>query len=195
MGKRIDINIFEHFTDSELIDNMIENQKVWTYIYEKHRNYCSNFIKKMGVDHDDSMNIYQDSTIVLYEKVKSGTFKLTCSIQTYLNSVCRNQVLATGKSNRTLHVHTGDFDENITDCFGDNDEDDEINKERLERILKAFKEMKADNGNCYEILRMFFYESYTMEKIAEHFGYTNADNAKNQKARCQKKLKKLTGII
>ena len=30
-----------------------------------------------------------------------------------------------------------------------------------------------------------------MNELAETFGYSNADNTKNQKARCQKRLEKL----
>ena len=49
--------------------------------------------------------------------------------------------------------------------------------------------MKVFGGKCYEILRRFFYENHSMEKIALDLNYTNTDNAKNQKSRCQKKLK------
>jgi hypothetical protein len=31
-----------------------------------------------------------------------------------------------------------------------------------------------------------------MDEIAQELGYTNGDNVKNQKSRCQKKLKELT---
>ena len=51
--------------------------------------------------------------------------------------------------------------------------------------------MKEYGGKCYEILRRFFYENQKMDKIAFDLNYTNADNAKNQKARCQKNLKEL----
>jgi hypothetical protein len=33
--------------------------------------------------------------------------------------------------------------------------------------------------------------SQSMEEITEKFGYTNADNAKNQKYKCLKRLKKV----
>jgi hypothetical protein len=43
---------------------------------------------------------------------------------------------------------------------------------------------------CRSILKDFYLNSQSMENITEKFGYTNADNAKNQKYKCLKRLKK-----
>ena len=51
--------------------------------------------------------------------------------------------------------------------------------------------MKTAGGNCYEILTLFWYHKRSLQQIAEHFGYTNESNAKNQKAKCQKRLRKM----
>ena len=183
---------FKIYSDDELISRMLENEDVFTYIYQKHREYCLNFMKSMGAEFEVAIDIYQDATIVLYEKVKVGGFELRCSIQTYLNSICRNQFLAKGKSKYRLTIFIDDFDENIKDWF---DDDNNIETEKIERILNGLRIMKDSKGNCYEILRLFFYENYSTDRIAKHFGYTNSDNAKNQKARCQKTLKKLAGSL
>ena len=44
---------------------------------------------------------------------------------------------------------------------------------------------------CRSILKDFYMHSQSMEEITEKFGYTNADNAKNQKYKCLKRLKKV----
>jgi hypothetical protein len=49
--------------------------------------------------------------------------------------------------------------------------------------------MKIGASKCHEILNRFFYENQSMEKIAYFMDYSNAENAKNQKYRCQQKLK------
>jgi len=47
-----------------------------------------------GINRELIKDIYHDALIVLYEKAKGGEFQLTCSLQTYLNSICRNQLLS-----------------------------------------------------------------------------------------------------
>lgn len=38
---------------------------------------------------DDAKDIFQEAMIVLYEKVRSGTFELNCQIKTYIYSVSK----------------------------------------------------------------------------------------------------------
>src|SRR5580698_1483131 len=38
---------------------------------------------------DDARDIFQEAMIVLYQKVKSGSFELNCQLKTYLYSVSR----------------------------------------------------------------------------------------------------------
>ncbi len=52
--------------------------------------------------------------------------------------------------------------------------------------------MKADKGNCYELLSMFYYQSKTMQKIAEYFEYANDQIAQNKAYRCREKLRTIT---
>ena len=51
--------------------------------------------------------------------------------------------------------------------------------------------MKDAGGHCYELLTLFWYHKKSMNDLTQHFGYTSADNTKNQKARCQKRLEKI----
>jgi hypothetical protein len=44
---------------------------------------------------------------------------------------------------------------------------------------------------CRTLLEDFYMGNLTMEQISEKFGYTNADNAKNQKYKCLQRLKKI----
>ena len=117
-------------------------------------------------------------------------FKLSCTIQTYLNSICRNQILVRLKHTSKYEIKdaeaNNDYIENISDWF---ESVEEVNEERVSVMAKIFKEMKESSNKCYDILMRFFYLNQTMDKIAVDLNYTNADNAKNQKYRCQEKFK------
>ena len=47
------------------------------------------FILNNSGTSDDAKDIFQEAMIVLYEKVRSGSFELNCQIKTYVYSVCR----------------------------------------------------------------------------------------------------------
>lgn len=178
------------YSDNELIEMLKESSDALTMVYEKHKEYCLNFMKSIFDDKDEIKDIYQDAVIVLYEKAISPGFTLTCSIQTYLNSICRNQVLVRlekrKKSASTNMVGNEGYLENLTDWF---DDSYLVSNDRVAALKGILTEMKESSNKCYDILVRFFYQNQSMDKIAEAMGYTNADNAKNQKYRCQEKLK------
>jgi DNA-directed RNA polymerase specialized sigma24 family protein len=53
------------------------------------------------------------------------------------------------------------------------------------------KAMSGLGEPCKTLLEAFYLQKRTMTDIASQFGYTNADNAKNQKYKCLARLRKL----
>src|SRR4051794_2906221 len=82
-------------SDQQLVDLIAEDTAYLKCASLRTREYCMNFMQKMarGIDPELLKDIYHDALIVLFEKARPGAFRLTCSLQTYLNSVCRNQLL------------------------------------------------------------------------------------------------------
>jgi len=44
---------------------------------------------------------------------------------------------------------------------------------------------------CKSLIEAYYLQKQNMQDIASRFGYTNADNAKNQKYKCLMRLKKI----
>jgi len=178
------------YSDSELMEMLKESSDALTMVYEKHKDYCLNFMKSMYDNSDGAKDIYQDAVIVFYENAIKPGFNLTCSIQTYLNSICRNQVLVRLKHSKK-HTFSSvednqEYLESLTDWF---DDSNLINNERVMVLKGILNEFRESASKCYDILVRFFYQNQSMDKIAEAMDYTNAANAKNQKYRCQERLK------
>jgi hypothetical protein len=146
-------------------------------------------------------DVFHDAAIVLYEKIIKGNFELTSTLQTYLNSVCRFQLFNKFKTdNKTASYedYKGNeendddenfgFDKTITDAL---DEIDDPKETLLVALEKALEAMKEAGGHCYELLTLFWYHKKSIKDLTQHFGYSNADNTKNQKAKCQKRLEKM----
>ena len=188
-------------SDQELIELIKEDQDYLGFVYKNCKEYCISFMRKIsiGIYEDDLHDIYQDAIIILYEKIVAGNFELTSSIQTYLNSVCRFQLLNKFRSDKKTINQEDDiifdiinkneqFDINISDVLEPIENE---NEKQFSAIENALIRMKEAGGKCYEILTLFWYQKKSMEYISEYLGYTNAANAKNQKFKCQKRLEKL----
>jgi hypothetical protein len=179
--------------ENGIIQQLRNSSEPLDEIFRKHKDVCINYMRKMRMCDEDTVNgIYTDAIIVLYEKAQKMDFCLTCSIQTYLVSVCKNQVLVRFgdgiKHPTTEFGNEEEVEPNITDWFG---EPESINEERVKVIEEVLREFKNSKGNCYELLMRFYYKKQAYDRIAYEMDYTNADNAKNQNGRCRKRLKEL----
>ena len=192
----------KNYTDTELVKMVEDNSDYLSFINSKCKEYCLMFLRKLAkgsfVKDEDLKDIYQDSLIVLYEKIRSKEFHLSSTIQTYLNSVCRNQLLKKLRTEKKVVLIEDEsrflnenlfFDSNITDELDSLEPEDEKQFSALEKALNSIKEA---GGNCYELVTLFWYHNKSMEELTAYFGYSNANNTKNQKARCQKRIQKLS---
>jgi len=80
-------------------DNIILNLKAsddrivdqaFAYLYQEYFSVIQYYIKENNGSEDDAADVFQDSLIVLHDKVRSEQFKLTCAMKTYIYSICRN---------------------------------------------------------------------------------------------------------
>jgi RNA polymerase sigma factor (sigma-70 family) len=162
------------------------DRKAIETIYKENFNMIQSLILNNSGSADDAKDIFQETMIVLYEKVRSGTFELNCLIKTYVYSVSRRLWL---KRLQQMNRYVSSLDglhETVP-------VEEEI--EELERMNAEFEMMNKAIGSlgepCKSLLEAYYLEKKNMEEIAFSFGYTNADNAKNQKYKCLMRLKKI----
>lgn len=152
-------------------------------IYRQHYQMVVNMVMNNGGNLQEAKDVYQEALIVFYEKVKEEDFELNCLIKTFLYSVSRRlwlkQLQRKVKFSGTL-VDTEDFIEL--------ESEDIIEKE--DQYSAMHFALEGLGEPCKSILKDFYLKNSSMEEITEKFGYTNADNAKNQKYKCLKRLKK-----
>lgn len=192
----------ENLNDKELVLQIKQNQDYLGVVYKQCKLYSMKFMQNMTsskLNDYELEDVFHDAVIILYEKIIKGDFVLTASIQTYLNSVCRFQLLTKlGKIKNTSDFRDKtetDDDENpmsykstITDSLEPIEDEKQI---QFDAIESALLKMKSAGGHCYEILTLFWYHKKSMNDLTKIFGYSNSDNTKNQKAKCQKRLEKM----
>lgn len=155
-------------------------------IYKQNFSLVQTFVLNNNGTYDDARDIFQEAMIVLYENSKSESFELTCKIKTYIYSICRRLWLKRLQQLNRFASQVENLEETVAV-----EEDIELNEKKnvdfaiMERALGSLGEP------CKSILESYYLHKKDMTEIAENFGYTNADNAKNQKYKCLMRLKKL----
>jgi RNA polymerase sigma factor (sigma-70 family) len=172
-------------TENTLLQGLAQNdKKAVETIYKEHYNMVQALIINNNGSADDAKDIFQEAMIVLYQKVQSGTFELNCQLKTYVYSVCRRLWLK-----KLAHQNRFSLQEGHEETAAVDEDVEEHEKRDLE-----FVNMEKALGNlgepCKSLLEAFYLEKRGMQEIASSFGYTNADNAKNQKYKCLMRLKK-----
>ena len=76
--------------DNDLLEALAANDaNAIETIYRDNYSAIKAFIIKNNGYADDARDIFQEAMIIIFEKAKSGSFVLSCRLQTYLYSVCR----------------------------------------------------------------------------------------------------------
>ncbi len=160
-----------------------KDEQALKIIYRQHYPAITNMVVNNGGSLAEAKDVYQEAVIVLYEKLQDESFELNCRIKTFLYSVSRNIWL---KELKNRNRFSGSIIE--TEEYADIGEDASETEDQYQAMNQALSNLGEP---CATILKDFYIEKSSMELITEKFGYTNTDNAKNQKYKCLKRLKKL----
>ncbi len=155
-------------------------------LYKSHFTMIQHFVENNNGSFDDARDVFQEAMIALYEKVQLDSFVLTCQIKTYLFSICKHLWL---KRLQQMGKYSSPLSENEESISI------ELDMGQIEKKDAAFAIMdRALNSlgePCKSLLEGYYLNKKGMQELASQFGYTNADNAKNQKYKCLMRLKKL----
>ncbi|WP_343043500.1 sigma-70 family RNA polymerase sigma factor [Sphingobacterium shayense] len=149
-------------------------------------------IEKMIVNNrgsrEEAQDIFQETVMVLYDKVINTNFELSSKLQTFLYAVSRRlwlKQLTRGASKYNVELVEEQHEEAlIAEEAVEEHEAMEANFAHMEEALNGLGEP------CKTILYDFYIGNKSMNDICEKFGYTNTDNAKTQKYKCLQRLKK-----
>jgi RNA polymerase sigma factor (sigma-70 family) len=170
-----------------LLEGLAANdKKAVEAIYQDNYNMVQSLIINNNGSSDDAKDVFQEAMIVLYEKVRSGSFELNCQIKTYLYSVCRRLWLKRLQQLNRYSAPLGD-----TESIVPVEEEIEGHEQRNAEFEMMEKAINSLGEPCKSLLEAFYLQKQNMQVIAANFGYTNSDNAKNQKYKCLMRLKKI----
>jgi RNA polymerase sigma factor (sigma-70 family) len=162
------------------------DKKAIESIYRDNFNMIQSLVINNNGSADDAKDVFQEAMIVLYEKARSGAFELNCQIKTYMYSVSRRLWL---KRLQQLNRFLPPVESlELTVPVEEEMEEHEKRNTEFEMMDKAISSLGEP---CKSLLEAYYLQKQNMQVIAASFGYTNADNAKNQKYKCLMRLKKI----
>ncbi len=175
-------------TDNEILALFhIDRDGAWRIIYDRCHSTAMRFMRsqfRAGIDFED---VFQEACLVLLKRMDNPSFILTCSIQVYLNAVCKNILL---RQYRRQPINTSLSSEFELDLAIEVDIDEEEHANRQSIFLEVVELMRTQANRCYEIFQLVYYREIGMQQIADRLGYTSAANVRQQKYKCLLKAKR-----
>ncbi len=171
--------------DSLLDDLKGENNFAFGALYQKYFDSVKYFVLKNNGSTADAADVFQDTMLVLIEKMRKDNFVLTASIKTYIVAISKNiwykKLRNAGREIAFEQMHESNFFEEIN-------LDIEREKTYADR-MKGY--MLKITEHCSRLINDIFYKGKELQEIQAQYGYTSRHNAVNQKHKCISQIRKI----
>ena len=174
-------------SEQELLSAIrLGDERALGVVYKMYFPMVLHFITHNTGSEQEAKDVYQEAIMIFYENLQNPAFELSCKVKTYLYSVSRRLWLKKLTQKNRYVGKVDDFESFVPFVK------DEIDADDQDAQFKAMNEALSQLGEpCRTILEDFFINEFSMQQITDKMGYTNTDNAKNQKYKCLMRLKKI----
>ena len=143
-------------------------------------------ILKSGGSAELAQEIFNDSLLLLIEKLEDPNFILTSKLTSYLYGIarflCLNQLKKEQKSIELEWSETLIL--NATDIGYEEEKEQQL--KLLDKLLNTISEQ------CQKLFKLFYFEKLSMKAIADMLQYSSVNSAKTQKYKCLERANKLS---
>jgi len=160
------------------------DNKILKIIYKEHFSLVKSFIVKNSGTIDDARDVFQEAIIVIYRYTKKDDFKINCSFETFLYSICRTIWLNNLRNKKIRTDKLDDIREYITFSASDNEQIEESAEYKL--YQKHFQKL---GDECKKLLQLF-YDKVPYKEIAKQMKYSSIGLVKKKKFKCKEFLLK-----
>ncbi len=174
--------------ESKIIESIrLGNEdKALALLYGKPLSKIRKYILNNSGSQDDAYDIFQDTVLILFHKIKTGRYSEQADLEGFLYTVARNLWIDKMRRAKRYQNHLAEI------RYYQSDWDDQL-KELLDREKSdAFKKVFEQLGeNCQKLLQLAVFDKLPMKEISERMGYANENVAKSNHYRCKQYLGKL----
>lgn len=168
--------------DSEFLSGIAKGDSaVIKQVYAQYFNSIAQYILNNSGTMEDAKDIFQDSIMVIYQKLQDANFELQYGLHTYLFTIARNTWLKKLRKKSDKGVSLPDNLELIDE---DSFEEEILWRKKEKLYREKFKQL---GEGCQKVMTMFL-AGISMEKIAEKMGFSSSGYAKKRKYKCKNQL-------
>jgi RNA polymerase sigma factor (sigma-70 family) len=132
----------------------------------------------------DAEEILQESLVILWERVRAGTFEPEARIETFVYATARNLWLR--RLARSRKEVPSELDPEGSPSADPSPLEQMIESQEADLVARALRRLGEP---CRSLLVLFYWEGTSMEEIARRLGLANAESAKSKKYQCKKALR------
>lgn len=172
-------------TDAILLELLKKEEDIsFKMLYRLSFPSISNFIRLNSGSKEDAEDVFQETVVVLLEKLRTAEFKLSASLKTYLFAVAKNIWFKRLRAKKTSLVYSIMENELITECFDIEIYPEQTDEQKMESYLQNI------TTHCRWIIKSLFYLQHPIETLMETMGWKNKHTANNQKYKCVQMIRK-----
>lgn len=154
-------------------------------LYKDYFPIVRKFILNNSGSCDDADDIFQDTMMVLLEKLRQDSFVLTASLKTYVMAIAKNLWL------KNLRYKPIVVDEELlknNHFFIDIQHAIDDEKSYMDKLMFF---MNKISDHCNRLIHDMFFKYKSIEEIQVEYGYTSRHSAINQKHKCVEQIRKV----
>jgi RNA polymerase sigma factor (sigma-70 family) len=161
------------------------NNAAYNLLYTFYYPTIEKFVTRNSGTAADAEDVFQETIIVLLDKVPKEDFILTSSIKTYIHAVASNLWLK--RLRQAKRVAALQLDYELHDMSLAEWEEKEAGKAPGNIIQRIFERMTR---HCVIFLTKTFLSGASREKLIDEMGYKNSHTFDNQKYKCLEQARK-----
>ena len=172
--------------ETELVTALSKrNNAAFHLLYTFYYPSIERFVKKNSGTSADAEDVFQETIMVLLDKVPKNDFILTSSIKTYIIAVASNIWLKRLRAAKRMASFEMEYElEDMSLAEWEQQEEQKIQRNVLQRIFERI------TRHCVIFLTKTFLTGVSREKLMEEMGYKNSHTFDNQKYKCLEQARK-----
>lgn len=172
-------------TNQILTDLKTECNIAFGMLYKDYFNVVSRFITNNKGTIEDAEDTFQDTMIVLVNKLRQDNFILTASLKTYILAIAKYIWLKKIRTN-TKKINFNDFHNSILyEEINISIEQEQTSWDKFQHYFHKITE------HCKGLIHDMFFKEKSIQQIQQQYGYTSIHNAQNQKHKCVEQIRKV----
>lgn len=162
-----------------------ENNSAFGKLYQEYFGMVHHFVMNNSGNIDDAEDLFQDTMMVLIQKLRQDDFELSASIKTYIMAISKNiwlKKLRDGhQETEYSEIHEKQINQEIDLAI----EEEKSYKDKLQTFIHKVTK------HCQGLIHDLFFKEKSIEQIQKDYGYSTKHNAQNQKHKCVEQIKKV----